>query len=83
MSAYVTLNILMTRPNGTIVTLPATLGTAPFTTPTGEAWAANQYVSYIFVGGDLIFTGTHQVQVLYTDSTQEIPSNMTYFTVYP
>ncbi len=83
MTGFTTLQILMTHPNGTTVSLNPTLGTVPLTIPDGTIWPANQYVYYTFQSGDLIYTGTHQVQVIYNNATQEIPSNPTFFVVYP
>jgi len=88
LSAFTTLSIVFTRPDGTILTKTSAAGvTAPnvnVATALGT-FLANQYAQYYFVAGDLNQLGTWYAYVIYDNSgaspSQHILSNQSSFTV--
>lgn len=84
MSAFTTLEIQFTKPNGTILTATATCPNVDVVTALGT-FLANEYAQYFFVAGDLDQIGTWYARVLYTKSNASPPlyliSNISSFAV--
>ena len=82
LSGATSLSIVFTRPNGTILTVPATFGTVPIQSQT-ETFLANQYCSYTFASGDLDQAGIYTARVSYTDATKHLLTPPYRFVVAP
>ena len=67
MSSYTSLRLVFTPPTGATFTRTPTLGTSPITTTAGS-FAANTYVTYTFIQGDITQTGTYTVRLIYQDA---------------
>jgi len=83
-SAFTTLSMVYTRPDGTLITRTGADVTVPavalVTTDMGT-FAANQYAKHIFKVGDLTLAGTYTVRLTYTDATKRLVSDQTSFVV--
>lgn len=87
MSAFTTISLKFTKPDGTVLMVTdangVTVPNTPITTVLGT-FAANKYARYAFQNGDLDQTGVWKCRVLYTDATpQHLISNESTFTVTP
>ncbi len=67
MSAFTTLKIQFTKPDGTILLATATCPAVNVNTALGT-FLANQYAQYYFVDGDLDQTGVWFARVIFTNT---------------
>lgn len=82
MSAYTSLAIVFTRPDGTLISPSASLGASAITAPSGS-FLPYQYCTYIFANGDINQAGTYTARVSYTDATKRLLSPLVRFNVQP
>jgi hypothetical protein len=83
MSSYTSLSLTFTKPDLTLLTVIAVLGVAPVTTPLG-IFAANTYVTYKFLAGQVNQAGLWSVRLTYQDaSPAQLISTIGTFTVFP
>lgn len=85
-SAFTSLELDITRPDGTIITRangPVTVGTVALVTDDAGTFAANQYAIYLIQTGDLTKSGTYYVRLVYIDATKRLVSDVTTFEVQP
>ena len=80
MSAETSLSLALTKPDGTVLTKTPTLGVVPLVTTEGT-FAANEYVTYTFINGDVDQAGIWCAQLTYNDATQHLISDIGHFTV--
>lgn len=80
MSAKTSLSLALTKPDGTVLTKTPTLGTIPLVTTLGT-FAANEYVTYTFINGDVNQAGIWCAQLTYNDASQHLISDFGHFTV--
>jgi hypothetical protein len=83
LSAATSLQIAITRPDGTKITGTPTVGQVDLATPDQGIFPARQYCTYLFAQGDLNQVGTYSARVTYTDSTKRLTSPPVGFTVDP
>lgn len=91
MSAFETLSITFTKPDGSTLTVNNTstpnavsLGTVNVTTPDLGVFAANQYANYTFKSGDIDQEGLWTCRLTYTDATpKRLISDQANFTINP
>lgn len=81
-SAATSLELAITRPDGTKITGTPVVGQASLVTEEGT-FAAKQYCTYLFKDGDLTVPGDYLVRLIYTDSTKRLISDPTSFAVNP
>lgn len=67
MVSNTSLSFTFTKPNGTILTVSAVLGTLQITTPVG-VFAPNTYATYTFANGDVNQVGTWSARLTYIDA---------------
>jgi hypothetical protein len=82
MSFATSLLIEISRPDESMITGQAVLGTTPLVTD-GGTFAANQYCTYKVKDGDLSLPGDHTVRLTYTDASKRLISDPTSFSVSP
>lgn len=82
-SAATSLQMVITRPDGTKITGAPTVGLVDLATPDQGTFPARQYCTYLFAQGDLSQPGTYSARVTYTDSTKRLISPPVAFTVNP
>lgn len=68
MAAYASLTFNFTKPDGTVLTVPGTIGNTAITTPLGS-FAAYTWASYTFQMGDVNQVGIYKVRLIYQDVT--------------
>lgn len=81
-SAATSLQMAITRPDGTAIAGVPTVGLVDLVTDDGT-FPAKQYCKYTFVNGDLNQAGDYIVRVTYNDATKRLISDPTSFTVSP
>lgn len=67
MSSETALSLTFTKPDLTTLVVTPTLGTQPVSTPLG-VFAANTYVNYTFLTGQVDQAGVWSARLTYTDS---------------
>lgn len=82
LSAATTLQLAISRPDGTMITGVPVVGLVPLVTDQGT-FAAKQYCTYVFKDGDLNQAGDYVARLTYTDATKRLISDPTAFTVSP
>lgn len=82
-SAATSLQLVITRPDGTKITGTPTVGQVALVTDGQGTFAAKQYCTYVFQVGDLSQAGDYVARLTYTDSTKRLVSDPTSFTVSP
>lgn len=82
-SAATSLQLVITRPDGTTITGTPTVGAVDLVTDDDGTYLANQYCSYTFIAGDLNQAGDYTARVTYTDASKHLISDPTSFTVSP
>lgn len=82
---FVTLQLDITRPDGTLITRTSGVTTpnVPLVTTDAGTFAAGQYAVYLFQVGDLTVPGTYRVRLTYTDANKRLISDVTTFDVQP
>lgn len=83
-SAFTSLSLVITRPDGTTITRTngdVTVPAVPLVTTDMGTFAANEYAAYTFKAGDLSVVGEHTVRLTYTDASKRLISDATSFTV--
>lgn len=68
MSAYIALELVITRPDATSFTRTATISASPLVTEDMGTFAANHYMAYVVQDGDLTVPGEYAVRASYTDA---------------
>jgi hypothetical protein len=83
LSAFVTLSIVFTKPDGSTFTRTNPQVTAPNTdvTTTEGLFAANTYAQYTFQPGDVDQAGVWCAHVVYDDPGQHLLSDPGHFTI--
>jgi hypothetical protein len=81
MSAATSVQMAITRPDGTKITAPATVGMVDLVTPSMGTFAAKKYCTYVFQDGDLDQAGDYSARVIYTDASKRLISDPVGFTV--
>lgn len=83
MSAHTSLILNFTKPDGTTLSVSATLGAIDAVTPLGT-FAAHTYVTYTFLSGQVNQTGSWTVRLTYQDAAPtQLISNVGTFVVNP
>lgn len=82
-SAATSVEMRITRPDGSTISAPATVGLVDLVTAGMGTFTAKKYCTYLFQDGDLNQSGDYQVRVVYTDSTKRLIADPTVFTVNP
>lgn len=84
MSAYTSASIQFTKPDGVVLTKPASVPAVPLVTP-GGTFPASQYATCIFAEGDVDQVGQWSARILYFNSVipQELISAPGTFCVNP
>lgn len=83
MSGSTALSLALTKPSGAVLTKTnpsVAVGAVPITTTLG-LFAANQYVNYTFVNGDIDEAGVWSARLTYTDADRHLISDVAEFTV--
>lgn len=83
-SAFTTLSLTFTRPDGTSFTRTGSDVTAPavpLVTDDSGTFAANEYAKYVFKAGDLSVDGVYIVRLTYEDATKHLVSDFADFVV--
>lgn len=83
-SGFTALSLVFTKPSGAILTKTngdVTVPASPLVTSDQGTFAANEYVKYTFVLGDISEAGTYSVRLTYTDASKRLISDVTTFTV--
>lgn len=83
-SAYTSLSMAFTRPDGTSFTRTGsdvTVPTVALVTDDSGTFAANQYATYVFRAGDLSVPGVYIVRLTYEDAAMHLVSDFADFTV--
>lgn len=80
-SAATSLQLAITRPDGTAINGTPTVGTVDLTTTDDGTYLAHKYCIYTFVAGDLSQAGDYIARLTYNDSTKRLISDPTSFTV--
>lgn len=82
-SAATSLQMVITRPDGTTITGTPTVGQTDLVTDDMGTFASHKYCTYLFKTGDLNQVGTYQVRVTYIDASKLLKSPLVAFTVDP
>jgi hypothetical protein len=82
-SAATSLQLAITRPDGTAIAGVPTVGLVDLVTSDSGTFLAKQYCGYTFQNGDLNQTGDYLARLTYTDATKRLISDPTSFTVSP
>jgi hypothetical protein len=83
-SAATSLQLAITRPDGTTIAGVPTVGAVDLVTGDGNGtFLAHKYCTYTFVAGDLSQAGDYLARVTYTDASKRLISDPTSFTVSP
>lgn len=82
-SAATTLQLAITRPDGTVVNGVPTVGAVDLSTSDQGTFAAKQYCIYKFQTNDLNQAGNYTARLTYTDATKRLISDPTSFSVSP
>jgi hypothetical protein len=77
------LQMAVTRPDGTTFTGAAVAGLVPLVTADQGTFLAKQYCTYLFKDGDLTVPGEYLVRLIYTDASKRLISDPTSFSVNP
>lgn len=81
MAQETSLSLTFTKPDLTTLTVAASLGNTPIVTPLGT-FAANTYVTYTFLQGQVDQAGSWSVRLTYKDATPaQLISTVGRFTV--
>ena len=80
-SAATSLQLAITRPDGTAITGTPTVGAVDLVTTDDGTYLAHKYCIYTFVAGDLNQAGDYIARLTYTDSTKRLISDPTSFSV--
>lgn len=82
-SAATSLQLAITRPDGTAIAGVPTVGLVDLTTTDDGTYPAKKYCSYTFVDGDLNQVGDYTARLTYNDAAKRLISDPTSFSVSP
>lgn len=82
-AAATSLQLVITRPDGTAINGTPTVGAVDLVTTDDGTYSAHKYCKYTFVAGDLNQAGDYLARLTYTDSTKRLISDPTSFSVSP
>jgi hypothetical protein len=82
-STATSLQLAITRPDGTTINTVPTAGLVDLVTPDQGTFLAKQYCKYAFANGDLNQAGEYLARLTYQDATKRLISDPTSFTVSP
>ena len=83
LSAAMSLQLVITRPDGTKITGAPAVGLVDLVTEELGTFPAKQYCTYVYKDGDLNQAGDYVARLTYTDATKRLISDPTAFTVSP
>lgn len=78
LSAYTNLSLVFTLPDSSEITVESpdvVLGALDYTLPNGQIFSANQYVTYVFVEGQVTVAGAWRVRLIYDNDVLVPPQH--------
>lgn len=82
LAAATQLSFTFTKPDGTVLNVPGTLGTLTIVTPAGT-FPANTWAEYIFTAGEVVQVGQWFARLIYEAPAVKLISDTVTFEVTP